>query len=168
MDDARVGHLIGYIYFNSYLILNITLLINLIIAQLAYAYKKYNRERNVFYLLSTLQVREISEVDPKNKYSAVVSAPFPLTILNILFGSIVLAAKNKYVNLALLHFYYLPLVLCMAAVFQVYQLIIGPFCFCLPSPKSSNWSISALRILSSFPFPSRSGKSGFVSDLIVG
>ena len=31
MTNARVGDLIGYIYFNSYLILNVTLLVNLII-----------------------------------------------------------------------------------------------------------------------------------------
>jgi hypothetical protein len=31
MTNARVGDLIGYIYFNSYLILNVTLLANLII-----------------------------------------------------------------------------------------------------------------------------------------
>ena len=129
MDGTRVGTLIGYIYFNSYLILNITLLVNLIIAQLAYAYKKYNRERNVHFLLSTLQVREVSEVDAKNKYSAVISAPFPLNILNIVLGSIVLAAKNKYANLALLHFYYLPLVLSLAVIFQVYQILIGPFVY---------------------------------------
>jgi Ion transport protein len=32
MQGCRVGDIIGYIYFNSYLILNITLLVNLIVA----------------------------------------------------------------------------------------------------------------------------------------
>jgi hypothetical protein len=31
MAGARVGDIIGYIYFNSYLILNVTLLVNLIV-----------------------------------------------------------------------------------------------------------------------------------------
>lgn len=120
MAGSRVGDLIGYIYFNSYLIVNITLLINLIVAQLAYAYKKYNRERNVFYLLSTLSVREVSESDDKDKYSSVVSVPFPLSVLNIPLGSVVLAAKSPFLNKLLLHLYYLPVVLVTSVLFMLY------------------------------------------------
>jgi hypothetical protein len=80
------------VYFISYLILNVILLMNLIVAQLVYAYRKYNNQKSVLYLLSTLSVREVSEAD--SKYSAVVSVPFPFTVLNFIFGTIVLAAKS--------------------------------------------------------------------------
>ena len=43
MNGCKVGNIIGYIYFNSYLIINVILLINLLIGQLAYAYRKYNK-----------------------------------------------------------------------------------------------------------------------------
>jgi uncharacterized membrane protein YwaF len=76
--------------------LNVFLLLNLIVAQLVHAYKRYAARKNVLYLLSTLSVRETSEAD--KKYSAVVSVPFPLSVLNIPFGSIVLAAKSEKMN----------------------------------------------------------------------
>lgn len=127
MANARVGGLIGYIYFNSYLILNVTLLINLIIGQLAYAYKKYSEKRNVLMLLYTLSVRDVSEAD--EKYSSVVSVPFPMTVCNLVFGSIVLAAKSPFLNLLLLHFYYLPIMLVSFVIFSAYQVVILPFCY---------------------------------------
>ena len=127
MANARVGELIGYIYFNSYLILNVTLLVNLIIGQLAYAYKKYSEKRNVLMLLYTLSVRDVSEAD--EKYSSVVSVPFPMTVCNLVFGSIVLGAKNPFLNLLLLHFYYLPIMLVSYVIFSAYQVVILPFCY---------------------------------------
>ena len=69
-------------------------------------------------MLTTLSVREVSEAD--GKYSAVISAPFPLSVLNLVFGSIVLAAKSPAFNLAILHLYYFPIMLCLIAVFIAY------------------------------------------------
>jgi len=51
------------VYFLSYVILNVFLLINLIVAQLVHAYQKYNKNKKVLYLLTTLSVREVSEAD---------------------------------------------------------------------------------------------------------
>lgn len=127
LSDVRVGGVIGYIYFNSFLIMNVTFLANLIIAQLAYAYRKYNRERQVHYLLSTLTVREVSEAD--YKYSAVISVPYPLTWLNLILGSIVLGAKSPRLNLALLHLYYLPIIIVCSVIFMGYQIAIFPFAY---------------------------------------
>jgi len=127
MNGCRVGNIIGYIYFNSYLIINVILLMNLLIGQLAYAYKKYNQERNVLMLLYTLSVRDVSEAD--EKYSSVVSVPFPLSILNLLFGSIVLGAKSPTLNLILLHFYFTPVMIVSLILFMAYQILILPFCY---------------------------------------
>ena len=127
MNGCRVGNIIGYIYFNSYLIINVILLMNLLIGQLAYAYKKYNQERNVLMLLYTLSVRDVSEAD--EKYSSVVSVPFPLSILNLLFGSIVLGAKSPTLNLILLHFYFTPVMIVSLILFMAYQILIFPFCY---------------------------------------
>lgn len=118
MNNARVGEWIANIYFNSFLIFNLIFLVNLIVAQLAYAYKFHFKEREVLYLLSTLSVREVSEAD--EKYSAVISAPFPLNILNLVFGSIVLGVKNPKANLVLLHFYFLPINLVCLVIFSAY------------------------------------------------
>ena len=41
LEDA-VGHTLGAFYFNSFLIINVILLLNLIVAQLANGYKKVN------------------------------------------------------------------------------------------------------------------------------
>jgi Ion transport protein len=127
MNGCHVGNIIGYIYFNSYLILNVILLMNLLIGQLAYAYRKSNKERNVLMLLYTLSVRDVSEAD--EKYSSVVSVPFPLSVLNLLFGSIVLGAKSPFLNLILLHFYFVPVMIVCLVIFILYQLIILPFCY---------------------------------------
>jgi hypothetical protein len=118
MHGCAAGDVIGYIYFNSYLILNVTLLVNLIVGQLAHAYNKYNKERNVLMLLYTLSVRDVSEAD--EKYSSVVSVPFPLTVCNLVFGSIVLGAKSPILNLILLHFYFLPVMLVCLVIFMIY------------------------------------------------
>ena len=74
-----------------------------------------------------MSVREVSEAD--GKYSAVISAPFPLSILNLFFGSIVLAAKNPDFNLFVLHIYYAPVMLVLTVVFFAYQLIIMPLAY---------------------------------------
>jgi len=118
MQGVAVGDIIGYVYFNTYLILNVTLLVNLIVGQLAYAYKKYQKKGDVLMLLYTLSVRDVSEAD--EKYSSVVSVPFPLTLCNLVFGSIVLGAKSPFLNLCLLHFYFLPVMLVCLALFMVY------------------------------------------------
>lgn len=124
MNEALVGNVIGYVYFNSYLILNVTLLANLIIGQLAWSYTKWNSQRNVLFLLYTLSVRDVSEAD--EKYSSVVSAPFPLTVCNLVFGSIVLGAKSPFLNLCLLYMYFLPVFLVNFALFIAYQILILP------------------------------------------
>ena len=78
-------------------------------------------------LLYTLSVRDVSEAD--EKYSSVVSVPFPLSVLNLLFGSIVLGAKSPLLNLILLHFYFVPVMLVSLVIFVLYQILIMPFCY---------------------------------------
>ena len=118
MKEARVGAFLGYLFYITFLILNIILIINLIVARLAYYYKLYNKDREILKLLGTLGVREVSEAD--EKYSAVISAPFPLNILNIILGTLVLSMKSPTANIALLMLYYLPLALVCLAVFVIY------------------------------------------------
>ena len=121
------GQYAGYLYFWAYLCVNFFLVRNVIVAQVATTYKRVRQAGNTLYLLTTLSVREVSEAD--GKYSAVVSAPFPLTILNIPFGSVVLAARNPAVNLGALHLYYIPVLIAVTGVFVVYQLLILPVAY---------------------------------------
>lgn len=118
MKDARVGAFLGYLYYITFLILNIILIINLIVARLAHYYKLYNKDRDILKLLGTLSVREVSEAD--DKYSAVVSAPFPLNILNLVLGSIVISMKSQTANIALLSLYYIPVALVCLVIFIAY------------------------------------------------
>jgi hypothetical protein len=78
-------------------------------------------------LLYTLSVRDVSEAD--DKYSAVVSVPFPLTLCNLGVGSVVLAAKSPFLNLVLLHLYFIPVMLVCFAIFTVYQIVLLPFVY---------------------------------------
>lgn len=78
-------------------------------------------------LLYTLSVRDVSEAD--EKYSAVVSVPFPLSTMNLVLGSIVLGAKSPLLNLILLHFYFLPVMLVCFILFMIYQILILPLCY---------------------------------------
>lgn len=78
-------------------------------------------------LLYTLSVRDVSEAD--EKYSSVVSVPFPLSTCNLVLGSIVLGAKSPTLNLMLLHFYFLPVMLITFIIFSAYQIIILPFAY---------------------------------------
>lgn len=127
MKNARVGAFLGYLYYLSFLILNIILIINLIVARLAHSYKKFNKDRDILKLLSTLSVREVSEAD--EKYSAVISAPFPMNILNFVLGPIVISMKSPNANIALLNIYYLPISIISLLLFIVYQVLIFPFCY---------------------------------------
>jgi len=68
-------------------------------------------------LLYTLSVRDVSEAN--EKYSSVVSVPFPISVCNLVFGSIVLGAKSPFLNLVLLHIYFLPV---MAVCFIILRL----------------------------------------------
>jgi len=100
---------------------------NVIVAQLSTTYKRVKKAGNTLYLLTALSVREVSEAD--GKYSAVVSAPFPLSILNLLFGSLVLAAKSPSLNLTVLHLYFFPIMLVQSCLFLVYQVLILPLAY---------------------------------------
>jgi len=106
---------------------NFFLVRNVIVAQLATTYKRVKHAGDTLYLLTTLSVREVSEAD--GKYSAVISAPFPLSVLNLLFGTIVLAAKSPSFNLFVLHIYYFPVMLALVATFMVYQVLILPIAY---------------------------------------
>lgn len=72
-------------------------------------------------------MREVSEAD--EKYSAVISAPFPLSVLNLVFGSIVLAAKSPVLNLVLLHVYFAPIYVIVFSLYAVYTAAILPFTY---------------------------------------
>ena len=63
------------------------------------------------------------------KYSAAISAPFPLSVLNLFLGTMVLAARNPYINWLVLNFYYFPIMLVLTALFLCYQVIILPFAY---------------------------------------
>ena len=113
-----VGRYIGYIYFWGFLLVNFFLVRNIIVAQVATTYKRVKKAGNTLYLLTALSVREVSEAD--GKYSAVISAPFPISILNLIFGSIVLSAKSPEFNLFVLHLYYFPVMLVLVVFFLAY------------------------------------------------
>mmetsp|Transcript_30587 Transcript_30587/g.46912 ORF Transcript_30587/g.46912 Transcript_30587/m.46912 type:complete len:229 (-) Transcript_30587:388-1074(-) len=127
MKNARKNSQIGYVFILVYMIFCFILILNLIIGQLSSAYKRYLKKRNVLYLLETLSVREASEAD--EKYSAAISCPYPLNIVNLLLGTYVLTAKNPKHNKWVLHFYFLPTLLGSLAVFIVYQALILPLAY---------------------------------------
>lgn len=81
----------------------------------------------MLYLLETLSVREVSESD--NKYSAVVSAPYPVNMLNMSLGVFVLTVKSPFFNKILLHIYFIPTMLTCLGLFILYQAIILPFAY---------------------------------------
>lgn len=116
--DTLVGRYVGYFFFWAYLIVNFFIVRNVIVAQIATTYLRMSKVGKTLYLLTTLSVREVSEAD--GKYSAVISAPFPLTLLNIPLGSLVLAAKSPQLNLAVLHIYYFPVMVVSLCLFFAY------------------------------------------------
>jgi len=78
-------------------------------------------------LLETLSVREASFAD--DKYSASISPPYPMSILNLLFGTYILSVKNEAHNEMILHFYFLPVFFVNLVLFSIYQVIILPFSY---------------------------------------
>ena len=78
-------------------------------------------------LLETLSVREASEAD--EKYSAAISPPYPLSILNLLLGTWVMSVKSTRLNRLVLHIYFIPTVICTFAVFVAWQIVILPFVY---------------------------------------
>lgn len=69
----------------------------------------------------------MSEAD--DKYSSVVSAPYPLNGLNLLLGVYVLSVKSAAVNKFVLHFYFLPTMLVCLVIFIAYQIVILPLAY---------------------------------------
>jgi hypothetical protein len=59
MKEARLGAFLGYTYFLSFMIINLILIVNLIVARLASTYKRYNPLRPLLVHLNTLHVREV-------------------------------------------------------------------------------------------------------------
>jgi hypothetical protein len=118
MSNARVGAFIGYVYFLAFLILNLILIVNLIVGQMSYAYKQYSKRRGILFLLETLSVREVSEAD--EKYSAVISTPFPLSMLNFIFAGVIFGSKSISLNVFFLNIYYLPIFLVILVLFIAY------------------------------------------------
>lgn len=78
-------------------------------------------------LLETLSVREASEAD--DKYSASISCPYPISILNLLFGTYILSVKNEFHNVLVLHLYFLPVFIINLCLFIVYQIVVLPFSY---------------------------------------
>lgn len=68
--------------------------------------------------LETLGVREASEAD--EKYSAAISCPYPLSILNLFLGTYVLSVKKPIVNKFILHIYFFPTFLVILVLFIAY------------------------------------------------
>lgn len=58
-----------------------------------------------------------------------MSAPFPLSVLNIPLGSIVLAAKSEKLNWYLLQLYFFPVMIVTFCLFMAYQCVMLPFCY---------------------------------------
>ena len=116
-----------YTFIITYVIICFILIMNLIVGKLTSSYKKYARKREVLMLLETLSVREASEAD--EKYSACVSAPYPLNMLNMIFGVYILSAKNPFHNRLILHLYFLPTYLTCLTIFIVYSVAMIPLCY---------------------------------------
>lgn len=127
MQYSRISAFLGYLYFIVFLLLNLILIVNLIVGQLAYAYKQYSKKRDILMLLSTLSIREVSEAD--EKYSAVVSTPFPLSLANFLFAGILFGTKSIGLNIFVLNLYFLPIFVVILVLFVVYQVVALPFCY---------------------------------------
>lgn len=127
MKEARLGAFLGYTYFLTFMIINLILIVNLIVARLAATYKRYNKQRHLLVHLNTLHVREVQEAD--DKYSAMVSAPFPLNCLHFLTAALLINMKSPAANVAVLHIYYFPIAIFTFLVFAVYQILILPFCY---------------------------------------
>ena len=72
-------------------------------------------------------MREVSEAD--DKYSSVISVFFPLSTLNLVFGSIVLGAKSPTFNRIMLHIYFFPVMLVCLLIFIAYTIVIMPFAY---------------------------------------
>jgi len=74
-----------------------------------------------------MSVRETTEAD--DKYSAVISAPFPLSVLNFLFGGVIFGMKSETANIVLLMVYFFPVAVICFLLFFIYQILIIPFCY---------------------------------------
>jgi len=127
MNNAKIGAFLGYTYFLVFMILNLILIVNLIVARLASTYKKYNQRRHLLVHLNTLHVRELTEAD--DKYSALISAPFPLNVLHFFTAPFLLSIRKPSFNIKLLHIYFFPIALLSWTVFTFYQFLIIPFCY---------------------------------------
>lgn len=77
--------------------------------------------------MHTLCVREITEAD--EKYSAIISAPPPLCILNFVLGPFVLGSKSAYVNKLVLYFYFVPVFLLSFLFFVAFSLALTPIAY---------------------------------------
>ena len=116
--NSKEGPGWGYAFMLTYVLISFILIINLLVGQLSSAYRKYQKKRNVLMLLETLSVREASEAD--EKYSAAVSPPYPISILNMILGTYILSVKNPAHNKAILHFYFFPIMLVVLVIFTTY------------------------------------------------
>ena len=127
MRDAREGQGVAYGFILTYMIIFFVLVMNLIVGQLSSAYGKYVKRRDVLMLLETLSVREASQAD--DKYSAAISPPYPLSIINLLLGTYVMTVKKAKHNKWVLHFYFLPTIICTSNLFLAWEILILPFAY---------------------------------------
>jgi hypothetical protein len=125
--NSKEGPAWGYFFMLTYVLISFILIINLIVGQLSRAYKKYQKNRHVIFLIETLSVREAQEAD--EKYSAAISPPYPLSILNMILGTYILSVKNQNHNKMILHFYYFPIMVVVLSIFTCYQFLILPLCY---------------------------------------
>lgn len=125
--SSNVGTDAGSLFVLIFVIICFILIMNLIVGKLAAAYKKYAKMREVLLLIQTLSVREASEAD--EKYSAAISAPYPLSILNLFLGTYILSVKKPLHNRIVLHLYFFPMMVLCLSIFIVYELVMLPLCY---------------------------------------
>lgn len=102
-------------------------------------------------------MREVSEAD--DKYSAVISAPFPICVLNLVLGSIVLAAKSPQLNEFVLHLYFIPVLIGSLVSFIIYQVVILPFVYVKMVFHKWALLVKAPKGMGSASFLDRAGKA---------
>ena len=120
------GETLGDVFLTIFLIMNMILFLNLLIAILSTTYSNLWELKNVLYINEILKLRSRLEYD-KNS-SALVSTFAPFNIVAFAFMPLILYSKQpKRINKVLFHIEYIPLLILILVIFIAINLIMIPF-----------------------------------------
>mmetsp|Transcript_10470 Transcript_10470/g.14477 ORF Transcript_10470/g.14477 Transcript_10470/m.14477 type:complete len:243 (+) Transcript_10470:2307-3035(+) len=134
-EDTSIGEIVGLTYLTIFLIVNLLMMLNFVIAILSEVFSNYTSRTTGLYLKGIIKARPFYEFD--DTYGFIVCNPFPFNIINIMFLPYFYCVKKsgasqetlQLLNYRLCKISFVPMAICFIAIFICVDIILIPIAY---------------------------------------